>query len=131
MQKARLESKCCAGAMPHIRFHNYEGEAVALFRVSEQWAGVARAVPVFWPCHRTGEETGEDFDPRARKSPSKKHLKLEARVGIVCLTDNSMPETASVSKEMRAQKANDSKVILVARTLLSWSLLLARASLVY
>ena len=59
-----------------------EDEAVAPSRVSGQWAGVARAVPVFWTGDRTGEETGEDFDPRTPKSPSKRHLELEARVGI-------------------------------------------------
>ena len=63
-------------------FIEQDGEAVAPSRVSEQWAGVAHAVPVFWRGSQTGEESGETLDPNLSKRPINTAQLLEARVGI-------------------------------------------------
>lgn len=70
----------------HRITHDFECETVGTCRVSEQWKRSDRAVTKFCQSVQTGEELGEDFEPRFSKPIVNKHFRLEARVGIVLLS---------------------------------------------
>ncbi|HLH56239.1 MAG TPA: hypothetical protein VKY92_21810 [Verrucomicrobiae bacterium] len=66
----------------HRFLHGWECEAAGTAPIREQWASVDRAETEFCQGCQTGEESGEDPNPRVSNSLRRDRLELEARVGI-------------------------------------------------